>query len=343
MIFGIPFALHKRYAFNYIFKLYLSNMLFFCIFVVQVNSIKKLEKVLFTLCLSVFFYSIFTLATGKFFQGIDVSGELQDRRFSAGGMFDPNDLAYFFVSLLPLVSFFISKNEAIYKKIIAAISIVISLYVILLTGSRGGFLGLAAVLLLITFTKLGGLKVSQKIILVVCLIIGFACYSHKIDMNRYLSMTSIEDDYNLTDETGRLGIWKRGIQVTLSHPITGVGVNCFPMAIGYSRQEEGVIPKWQSPHNSYIQVATEVGLIGFTLFILIIIKCLKNFAHFKEINTTNYELLQLNSISRLLLLGFIGHLVCALFLTQAYSVLFTLFFALSAVVRRLYSNCEAIS
>ena len=37
MIIGIPFAFHCRVAFDYIFKVYLSNMLFFCIFVVQVN------------------------------------------------------------------------------------------------------------------------------------------------------------------------------------------------------------------------------------------------------------------------------------------------------------------
>jgi len=340
MIIGIPFALHRGIAFNYVFKIYLSNMLFFCIFVVQVDSIKKLKKVLFTLCLSVFFYSIFTLATGSFFHGIDAFGELQDRRFAAGSMFDPNDIAYFFVSMLPLVSYFVLRNEALYKKIIAAISIVVSLYVILLSGSRGGFLGLATIFILITFTKLSGLKVSHKIILVVCLIIGFACYGHKIDMDRYLSMTNMKDDYNVTDEYGRLGMWERGFQMTLSHPITGVGIDCFSMAIGYARDADGEIPRWQAVHSSYVQVAAEIGLIGFSVFILIIIKCLKNFAHFKEVNTTNYELLQLNSISRLVLLGFIGHLVCAFFLTQAYSVLFTLFFALSAVVKTLYSNLE---
>lgn len=150
-----------------------------------------------------------------------------------------------------------------------------------------------------------------------------------------MSLTEIESDYNVSDEFGRVEIWGRGLQLILSNPITGVGVNCFPMAIGYEREAEGKIPKWQAAHNSYIQIATETGVIGFIIFIAIIIACLKNFSHYSRMETSSPEAREFKTIAGLLQMGFIGSLISAFFLTQGYSILFTLFFVFSAVLRKL--------
>lgn len=330
MILGIPFAYHKGEAFNYVFQVYLNNMLFFFIFLYHVDSFEKLKTTVFILCVCILFYSVLSLTRGAFTMG----------RFAYGTMYDPNDLAYLLVSLFPLCIYFIANNKAFFEKIIAIVTIVVSIITILYTGSRGGFLGLVAVFLFILFTKIGGINRSYKLTFITGLTILCILYGSNINTERYMTLTEIGDDYNVSDEFGRFQIWKRGLGLTLSNPITGVGVNCFAMAIGYDREAKGEIPRWQVAHNSYIQVAAEIGLIGFSIFILLIINSLKSFVYLAKITTTNNELLQLNSISRLLLLGFIGHLICAFFLTQAYSVLFTLFFALSAVMRRLYSNFE---
>ena len=154
-------------------------------------------------------------------------------------------------------------------------------------------------------------------------------------MARFLSVTDYENDYNITSETGRIAIWKIGVNLTLSNPITGVGVKCFPMAIGYYRSDTGLIPRWQRAHNSYLQVSSELGLIGFFVFISIIISCIKNFSYFskKEISLTKSD--EIKTIGGLVLIGFIGSLIPAFFLSQAYSILFTLYFAFSAAMRKL--------
>ena len=330
MILGIPFAYHRGVAFNYVFQVYLNNMLFFFIFLYHVDSFEKLKATVFVICLCALLYSVLSLISGAFAQG----------RFGYGTMYDPNDLAYLLVSLFPLCIYFTTNNKAFFKKIIAIVTIALSILTVLYTGSRGGFLGLVAVFPFILFMKIGGIKRSYKLTFIIGLAILCILYGSKIDTERYMTITEIGDDYNVSDEFGRFQIWKRALGFILSNPVTGVGVNCFSMAIGYGREAEGEIPKWQVAHNSYMQVAAEIGLVGFFIFILLIINSLKSFVHFTKINTTNNELLQLNSLSQVILLGFIGHLVCAFFLTQAYSILFTLFFALSAVVKKLYSNFE---
>lgn len=325
MILGIPFAYHRRVAFEYVFLIYLSNMLFFYLCLIHIDSIKKLKSIIFAVCVSVLFYSALSLAKGGTTSG----------RFAFGDMYDPNDLAYFLVSLFPLSLFFIINNEGPLKKVFGIVTIGISVIVILLTGSRGGFLSLIVVFALLLFKHAKTIKLSSRILLLVVSLVMIAVYSSKINTERYESLKDVGSDYNVAGEQGRLGIWGKGIQLALSNPITGVGVNCFPKAIGEMRAEEGEIPKWQVPHNAYLQVAAEVGLIGFFLFSSMISGSLKNLSLRKKTEIGSPHAKEFRSIAVSLQIGFIGSLVAAFFLTQAYSILFTLFFALSVVIRRL--------
>ena len=155
MILGIPLAVHRRMAFNYVFLTYFVNILFFLIFIVEVDSIKKLKTVFLVITLCSFFYSVFGIMKGTFYGG----------RFRIyGGMFDPNDIAYVLVSLFPLCFYFILHREGTLKKILAIMGIIASLLVILYSGSRGGLLGLLAVVLFLLLKKSDKIKTSHKII-----------------------------------------------------------------------------------------------------------------------------------------------------------------------------------
>jgi O-antigen ligase len=327
MIVGIPFAYHRGVAFDYVLLAYLDNMLFFFLFLHHVDSFEKLKTTVFILCVCCLLYGSLSLNRGTFIHG----------RIFYGTAYDPNDLAYFLVSFLPFCFYFIVNNEIFIKKIIAVVTIAISIIIVLYTGSRGGFIGLATISLLILLTKRGGIKRSHKVFLLTGLTIIFILCSSKIDTERFMTLTEIGNDYNVSDEFGRLNVWKRGLKLALSNPLTGVGVHCFAMAIGYARESEGAIPKWQVAHNSYIQVLTETGIIGFTIFVSICIGCLKNFFYCSKIDNSAPEAEEgIRKLSGWLLIGFIGQLVCASFLTQVYSIIFTSFFALSAVIKRLY-------
>ena len=326
MIAGIPFAYHRQVAFDFIFLIYLMNILFFLIFLLEVNSIKRLKTIIFIIALSTLLYSIFGLTNGSFSSG---------RFFIYGAMFDSNDIAYVLLSLFPLCFFYVVHNEGILKKGLAITAIGASIILILLTGSRAGIIGLIALFLLILFTKLEKIRWSYKATFLIALFAMYFLYEDRINIERYMTLTEIESDYNIDDEFGRIQIWKRAYQLILENPLTGVGANCFPMALGYLRQELSLIPRWQAAHNSYIQIITETGLIGFIIFISLIIASLRNFLWIKKIKTTTKGVSELKTIGGLLYLGFIVHAITAFFLSQGYSMFFTLFFALSAVLKRL--------
>lgn len=331
MVAGIPFAYHRGVAFDYIFTFYLMNILFFFAFVTLVDSFEKLKKVIWIISLSMLFYGLFGLLMGSFVEG---------RFMIYGSMFDPNDVAYVLITLIPFGLFYVVRPEGTVKKLVSLVGIGSSLMVILLSGSRSGILGLIAMFLLILMTRIGSVGRYHKMGLVVAMILIAALNRDKINMERYLTLTEIGDDYNLNEEQGRLEVWKKGIVLFTNDPLTGVGVRCFPMAIGYLREDASILAVWQAAHNSYIQVAVETGLFGAIVFILMIAGAYRNFARCRQIELngrTEGEKAEFRTLAGLVQLSFVGSLICAFFLSQGYSMFFTLFFSLSAVMRSLSS------
>ena len=330
MIIGIPSAYHRLIAFEAVVTHYVINIFFFLILASEFVTLKRLKSLIWVICLSNLMFSVLGYFLGSY------KGNTADMRFMAAGqVFDPNDTAYVLLSLFPISFFLIQFKEGLIKKIISIATIIFSIIMILLTGSRGGFIGLLAVGAIILATKTVVIKKSYKIMFLT--LIGVICIllSDRIDYTRFYGIIDIGEDYNVTDESGRLKIWERAIALSFENPISGVGVNCAPKAIGEMRAELGLPPQWHNVHNAYLQVATETGLIGFFVFILIIIYTLNTFIRTSKIKCFSREDKQMKAMGIFMLLGFTGNLVSAFFLSQSYSIYFTLYFALAACIEEI--------
>ena len=135
MIVGIPFSIYPGMSFSFTFFTFLSKILYFYLFVSLITTKDELEKIIFCACCSNFFYVFFGL----------INSDYNGGRFQFGTMFDPNDLANLLISLFPLSIYFLGKQQKTIKRLVAAFTIVLSVVVSLMTGSRGGLLGLSTV------------------------------------------------------------------------------------------------------------------------------------------------------------------------------------------------------
>ena len=331
MLMSIPLAYHRRVAFDFVVLNYVNNILFYFICVVMVDSLDRLKRVLLILTACTLFYSFFTLTQGTMSAG---------RFFTYGSMFDPNDIAYVLVSLFPLSFFYLLHREGLFKKIVALFNVAASTAVILLTASRAGVLSMAATSIAV-FTTGAAIKKTYKAMFLGTIAIAsiIMLASGGLNVERYQTITSIGSDYNVTDEFGRFQIWERGFTLLAANPFTGVGAYCFPNAIGYLRADVGAIPRWQAPHNSYVEVAVETGVVGIGLFLALIASSLRTFFRCSRAKDCDAEL---RTIAALLIVAFAGHLFAAFFLTQGYSVFFTLFFAMSTIIGRLHAASGAV-
>ena len=135
-----------------------------------------------------------------------------------------------------------------------------------------------------------------------------------IDLERYLTLSDISSDYNVSSKGGRVQIWEAAIDLTISNPITGVGVYCFPWAHFLAREAAGETYRvYHAVHNSFLQIAVEVGLIGFGMFLLIIVRSVLTFVRINRIESQPLSLpesIEFRALSGFILLGFVGCLVC---------------------------------
>ncbi len=170
---------------------------------------------------------------------------------------DPHMLAFYLGMLVPLniALLFISK-----KKKFLSLALVILLAADLLTFSRGGYLGLAAgaVFVLIFFWR----RINKNYKIAIIGLIGaglmLLAFPNPISERAY-STFNLKEGSN----QGRIETWKEALNVIESHPILGVGLGNYPLAINPTADYREPI----YAHNAYFDIAAETGILNALIWI----------------------------------------------------------------------------
>jgi hypothetical protein len=186
--------------------------------------------------------------------------------------YDPNDLAFVLVTMLP-IAFALFDVARGMKKWLMLAGIIAMLFTILITGSRGGMIALTLVALLITFKPLGldkegrfrkvrmGSAIGRIMLLLMAAICAWVVAPPDIK-DRLMTFLELGSDYNmnLEDNSSRLLLWKRNSTAVLSRPI-GFG-------LGSQNTVDGMLGgTYKAAHNTVVQAFTELGFLG--LFLLL--------------------------------------------------------------------------
>ena len=251
-----------------------------------------------------------------------------ERVSSGGGSYDANDLAFVMVLFLPLF-YFSMKNELGVRRLFLAFALIISLATITATQSRGGFLGLLTVFFAISLLErvnLGKMIAGGFIILLLIMVIAPAGFGERMS-----SILKPNEDYNMSEEGGRITIWRRGIQLMMANPLLGVGPSVYAVAEGalHTDISTGLSGKWSAAHNSFIQVGAEFGIPGLVLFIMILVKSIRSL---RKLRRELPEDAEMRWLVNALEVGFYGYIVSGFFLSQAYSAAFFLLVGLTVAV-----------
>ncbi len=259
-------------------------------------------------------------------------------RLSVGSTFDPNDLAMVLVTILPFSIIYFLKSSGTMRMAYGGLMVVV-LLAIILTGSRGGFLGLVAVVGYLVFKRYPGVDGEKgkiyffrKITLTAVAVSVFLALSPPEYIERINSLFNLEDDYNVSNsKKGRLGIWASGIDIMMSRPY-GVGIGAFPAAQGMLADDGA----YKTAHNTLLLVGVELGFLGLLLFLSFYVLAIKSLSKIKSASTPERREMCLFGIAlRASLLGFF---VTSFFLSQAYSSLFYFLIALSVLLSLLYEK-----
>jgi O-antigen ligase len=168
---------------------------------------------------------------------------------------------------------------------------------------------------------------------------------------RILTMWDPQTEYDQT-AGGRTDLWKASLVLLAKRP-WGVGIDNFVTAEGLSH---GGLGKWSAPHNTFFQIAVELGVVGLAIFIRMLARTLQSLhlikisikppmlpvvmrrlperqprAPARDLDESGH-LYQLAEALELTLYGFI---VVGFFLSHAYSAMLYIMLALGLVLTRL--------
>jgi probable O-glycosylation ligase (exosortase A-associated) len=256
MILGTPFATNRYWAFVctkdfalFLFGAVLPLMSF-------VNTYSRLQRL-------VGFIILIHVPLALY--GITHSG------FGLGSFLgDENDFCLALNIVLPYVFFSLYFMKGAHRKLALVLILGFLLFAITSTKSRGGFLGVIAV---VVYSWLSSPRKLASLALIAAVsgpVLVMVPQSYWDEMKTIESSTE-------NDDTGaqRLYLWNMGWEMFLDHPIVGVGPTNYQWnSFSYEspdQQDKGVHVWGKGSHSLYFTLLPEQGLVGLTMFVAIVV------------------------------------------------------------------------
>jgi len=316
MMLSVPGALHQGNSFDLVFNNFVKTALMSFVVAASVRGPRDVERLAFVYLAGAVAYAAIVIT-----------------RFDLGGggawrlghlyYYDANDFATFMVTAMPIGIHVVHRGRPTVRLLGAAGLVLLTLGFVW-SGSRGGFIALAAVGAFVVF-RFSSIPLAWRLsatALVAIVVLAAASDKYWEQMGTITSDT----DYNHTEQNGRLQIWNRGIGYMLENPVLGVGPGNFSIAEGTlspqaERQQYGIGVRWNAPHNSFVQIGAELGLPGLALYLAVIA-------------STFLALRRGGDLAPALSASLLGFVVGSFFLSLAYSEMLYTLVALAAAMRK---------
>lgn len=282
---------------------------------------------------------------------VAIVGIVLKGRGAGGFLGDENDLCLTLNMILPF-TFFLAMSATGGKKRIYYIALTcLFLFVIILTKSRGGFVGLAATGVY-CWWKSKRKVLSAAVVAVLVLFMAIAAPSTYWDEIRSIS------DENAADRpfgTGseRFYSWKIAWGMFLDNPIMGVGQGNYPWNVGIYEEKLGFSEGFhqrsfagRAAHSMYFTLMPELGLIGIALFAYMLLLTARNLRFIQRSGaaegTAAGGALPVASLASAMEASLLGYLASGVFISVLYYPNFYLLMGFTLSLRKIVERRQDI-
>jgi len=262
LVLTIPFAVWRGGAFAQVFEKFSKEVITAALVSLIVLDLLQLRKLLVIQAAAVAAMTVVSVALHP--GGARLQGAL-------GGVFEnPNDLAINIAINFPLCLTFLFASRGIWKKGLWTIGLLAMPYAVVATYSRSGLMAMIVSVLICLWEF--GVRGKRFYVLLLAGILGIVGFGVAISTPHYLirikSLFSgnIEGSGDKGSLEARKELLRESIQLTLQHPVFGVGPGNFPVAT----------EAWHVAHNTYTELSAEGGFPALILFVAIVVLAFRN-------------------------------------------------------------------
>jgi O-antigen ligase len=304
---SMPMAIDPGEAWTTFTDLLLKTLIIFIVFVNVVRTEMRL-RLLLLLILAVSIYLSIS-AINDYRHGVFAIGELETARIAGRikGLFEnSNDLALHLVSMIPIAIALGLYRPGLPRKLIYFSAVTIMVAAVIVTYSRGGFIGLVAAGLILVrrLGKKNRVATTGALVFAVLVFLAAApgAYSGRLStvFNSAADVTG--------SSTQRTEVLKRSFWVSLRYPLFGVGIGNF-----HHKSEHEL-----ATHNAYTQVSSEMGMGAFVVYLMFLIYPLRRLRLIEKQSYEQPEQRRFYYLSIGLQGALVGYMVASFFGAVAY-------------------------
>ena len=277
----------------------ISMLLIFVLMIGLIDSMARLRRVVFTLMGSIAVTSVYVLRDWMLNRGF--------ADYRPGGISgDANYFALCASACLILGLHLALSTRSRWEKLFLYGCLVITSVAFLLAASRGGMLGLAIGLAFLMFRSrraVGNLVMLAVLFLPLLLVVPNAM------IQRFTNPGHGDEQAVQNRET----TWAAGLRMIAAHPITGVGLGKFHSVV-LAYENLGELPVLTVAHNTYIEVAAELGIPGLLAYLALSLASFRGWSRIIR-SKDQFHTPLLGEISLGFQAAFIGASVCAFFVS----------------------------
>jgi hypothetical protein len=321
-VMGIPFAYWKAGSFNVLTDKWLKTLLIFVLLTQTLTSVAKVRKLLWAIVLSEFFVICVSLALqgGKAAEGQRMTGVNAE-------LLGWNFFGIAVAITLPYIAALYITRRSIVRTAILLATLGLMMWMLVLTGSRGGFLNVVLSFILTGWFVIRGSGRGRMI--GIC---ALGCLLGAVAMAPGLFLTRIQTIWTSSEvpaggaaasaiesTEGREWLLERAMLYTRRYPVFGVGIGNFPVING---NEIGLPTAWYGTHNTYTQLSSEAGVPALILFLSAIAVVLKHLIQTEMDLKANPQRRELRILARATIVSLLSFVFGGFFVHVAYDFYF---------------------
>lgn len=255
---SIPLAIDPAIAWSEFSGTFVRGILIFVVIINVVRTEARLKALLFLSVATAIVLSF--QAINDYRLGLMTVEGYRAAGRGTGIFGNTNDMALHLVTMLPIsVAFFFGTRKPLRKAVYVACAAMM-IFGILLSYSRGAFIGVLVVFVFLA-VRIGKRSKFEIAVLLFVASAAMILLAPSGYGDRLLSIVMPGLDSNGSADTRR-GELFRSIYVALRHPLLGIGMGNYQPNMSY----KGLVT-----HNSYTQVASEMGMTALVLYVTFIV------------------------------------------------------------------------